>query len=120
MEAFGGEPPEVLEEVFKPEVRVRWLARWLLLVMMHVCTYSPLPPLHHHHLHHRHLHHRHHDDTLDKVVAYQEKAPTRSRYNGYRRSHLVYLCWNIYFDVFMSNVVEFLSDPGPIIVYTSQ
>ena len=25
MEAFGGEPPEVLEEVFKPEVRVRWL-----------------------------------------------------------------------------------------------
>jgi len=38
MEAFGGEPPELLEEVFEPE-----------------------------------------------VVAYQESAPVRGRYNGYRR-----------------------------------
>ena len=105
MEAFGGEPPEVLEEVFKPEVRVRWLTL-VLLEVMYVCVYvakqSSYSPLHHHH-----LQHRHHDDTLDKVVAYQEKAPARSRYNGYRRSQLVYLCWNIYFDIFMSNEVEF-------------
>ena len=63
-----------------------------------------------HHHHHHHLHHCNHHDTVDKVVAYQEKAPARSRYNGYRRSQLVYLCWNIYFDTFMSNVVEFLKN----------
>ena len=86
-------------------------------------SYSPLSHFHHRHLQHRHHHHHHlhhhhhhdhhlqhrqHHDTLVKVVAYQEKAPARSRYNGYRRSQLFYLRWNIYFDIFMSNVVEFL------------
>ena len=37
MEAFGGEPPEVLEEVFKPEVRGRWLTM-VLLVVIYVCV----------------------------------------------------------------------------------
>ena len=58
MEAFGGEPPEILEEVFKPEV-----------------------PTFFFHPHHNRQNHY----TFGKVVAYQENAPVRGRYNGYRR-----------------------------------
>ena len=34
MEAFGGEPPELLEEVFEPEVPLKMMIMMMMMMMM--------------------------------------------------------------------------------------